>query len=257
MNATTSALRLDGLTKRFGDLTVTNDVTLEVAPGTCHAIIGPNGAGKTSLINQIGGALRPDAGRIFLNGKDVTHLPPYGRSRRGLGRTFQKNNLFDRLSVLENVRLAVQVERGNPLSCWSPVTSHRNELQRAEELLVAVGLAERLSLRVSHLSYGEQRQLEVALALATRPTVILMDEPTSGMSSAETDAMTRLVGGLGTDLSIILVEHDMDVVYALARTVTVLHYGSVLVTGTPREVSQDPRVREVYLGSRQQGARHA
>jgi branched-chain amino acid transport system ATP-binding protein len=242
-------LTVENLTKSFGSLTVTKNVNLTVASGERHVIIGPNGAGKTSLIHQLGGQLRPNAGRIILKGVDITHETPERICRLGLARTFQRNNLFRALSVLENVRLAVQAQRGRPLDPFSRANGDGELLRRAESVLAMVHLTEGLERSVRSLSYGEQRQLEIALALASDPEVLLLDEPTSGMSPAETERMIALIRELPSSLGLLMIEHDMKVVFSLADRITVLYYGEILASGPPAEISSNPRVREVYLGT--------
>jgi branched-chain amino acid transport system ATP-binding protein len=241
-----SVLRTDHLRRSFGSLIVTNDINLTVEAGERHVIIGPNGAGKTCLINQIGGQLAPSAGRIFFKGSDITGCSPSRISRMGLGRTFQRNNLFANLSVIENLRLAVQVRRGRPLDFFTPVRRLSDLLERAEELMRRVHL-ERGGLARS-LSYGEQRQLEIGIALAGEPDLILLDEPTSGMSPVETARMIDLIASLPRALSILMIEHDMNVVFSVADRITVLYYGEVLAAGTSAEIQSNERVREIYLG---------
>jgi branched-chain amino acid transport system ATP-binding protein len=246
--AAMSLLRTENLYKSFGSLVVTRKVNLQVGVGERHALIGPNGAGKTSFVHQLAGQLRPTSGRIYLRDVDVTELSPDKRAQLGIGRTFQKNNLFRTLSVLENVRLAMQAKRGAWYSCIRNARADRGLLDEAETILRQVRLTEGLDRPVSALSYGEQRQLEVALALAGKPAVLLLDEPTSGMSPAETDSMIDLVQSLPTSLGILMIEHDMKVVFSLADRITVLNYGEVLASGTPGEIRENPTVRSVYLG---------
>jgi branched-chain amino acid transport system ATP-binding protein len=241
-------LRTEKLNRSFGSLVVTRDVDLEVLPGERHALIGPNGAGKTSFVNQLGGQLRPSSGRILFKGEDIAGLPPEAVCRRGIGRTFQKNNLFRGLSVRENVRLAVQAHRGTPYQPFRSIRADRSLWDRADELLRQIGLGGDLERKVSALSYGEQRQLEIAIALAAEPELLLLDEPTSGMSPAETEAMIELVRGLPRTLALLMIEHDMKVVFSLADRITVLYYGEVLASGTPAQIQASERVREVYLG---------
>jgi branched-chain amino acid transport system ATP-binding protein len=241
-------LRTENLQKSFGNLVVTKNVSLTVRQGERHALIGPNGAGKTSLVHQIAGQLAPTSGRIFLRDVDITHALPEQRCQLGVGRTFQKNNLFRALSVRENVRLALQARRGGWLQCLRPTSANRALLAEADDILAQVRLTNGLDRPVSSLSYGEQRQLEVALALASKPAVLLLDEPTSGMSHAETDSMIDLVRSLPADLGVLLIEHDMKVVFSLAHTVTVLYYGEVLASGPPEAIRDNPKVRDVYLG---------
>lgn len=244
-------LSTEKLTKSFGSLVVSKEIDLAVAAGERHAIIGPNGAGKTSLVNQLAGQLRPSSGRIVLNGADVTNYSPEARSLLGLARTFQRNNLFRNLSVLENVRLAVQRRRGNPINPWRATDHDRTTLHRSNDILEMSQLSARAKHTANSLSYGEQRQLEIAMALACEPKVLLLDEPTSGMSPAETERTTRLIESLPRDIGILIIEHDMQVVFTLADRVTVLYYGTVLATGTPQEISANDTVRDVYLGRRQ------
>jgi branched-chain amino acid transport system ATP-binding protein len=244
-----SVLRTEHLCCSFGSLVVTNDLNLTVEHGERHVVIGPNGAGKTSLINQIGGQLRPSSGRILLKEVDVTGSPPDRVSRMGIARTFQKNNLFQNLGVIENLRLAVQARRGNPLNFFTPVDRLGALRQRAEELMRQVHIDGDGSRLVRHLSYGEQRQLEIGMALAGEPELLLLDEPTSGMSPAETSRMIELIRGLPSSLSILMIEHDMNVVFSLADRITVLCYGEALASGTCAEIQANERVREVYLGA--------
>ena len=241
-------LRTQELYKAFGSLVVTKNVNLEVREGERHALIGPNGAGKTSFVHQLAGQLRPTSGRVFLRDVDVTDEVPETRAQLGIGRTFQKNNLFRGLSVRENVRLALQAKRGGWYQCLRSTRSDGDILQRAEDVLAQARLSEGLDRPVSDLSYGEQRQLEIALALAGNPAVLLLDEPTSGMSPAETDSMIDLVRSLPTSIGILMIEHDMKVVFSLADRITVLNYGEVLASGTPEEIRENQMVRNVYLG---------
>jgi branched-chain amino acid transport system ATP-binding protein len=244
----TPLLRTEKLNRAFGSLVVTKDVDLDVLPGERHALIGPNGAGKTSLVHQLGGQLAPSSGRILFKGEDIAGLSPDAVCKRGISRTFQKNNLFRGLSVRENVRLAVQAHHGTPYQPFRSTRADRALWDRADELLDRIGLRGDLDRKVSELSYGEQRQLEIAIALASEPELLLLDEPTSGMSPAETDGMIELVRGLPRTLALLMIEHDMKVVFSLADRVTVLYYGEVLATGTPAEIQASERVREVYLG---------
>ena len=237
-----NVLRLDHLKKSFGSLVVTDDVNLIVAAGERHVIIGPNGAGKTSLVNQIGGQLQPNSGRILLKDHDITGSSPNRISRMGVARTFQRNNLF------QNLSLALELHRGNPLDFFWPVGRDKALSELAAGLMGQVHLdgdGERL---VRNLSYGEQRQLEIGVALAGEPELLLLDEPTSGMSPTETARMIDLIGTLSRTLSILMIEHDMKVVFSVADRITVLYYGKVLATGTPAEIQANGRVREVYLG---------
>jgi ABC-type branched-subunit amino acid transport system ATPase component len=246
--AAPAALRVEGLRRAFGGLTAVNGVSFAVAPGERRALIGPNGAGKTTLFNLISGELPPTAGHVYLAGADVTGQPPHRLAALGLARTFQRNNLFQGLSVCENVRLAVQARHGAARLLWAPAARLAALAAEADAVLDEMGLGARADACVRDLSYGEQRQLEVAVALATRPRVLLLDEPTAGMSPAETAAMTETVGALPAEITLLIIEHDMDVVFALADQITVLHYGEVLAEGPPAAVRADPRVAEVYMG---------
>jgi branched-chain amino acid transport system ATP-binding protein len=242
-------LALDRLSRRFGALAAVNAVSLEIAARERRAIIGPNGAGKTTLFNVITGHLAPSAGRVLLAGAPITGLAPHAVARRGLARSFQRNNLFPRLAVLENLRLAAAADGRGSWNLLGAVSRLRAPIARARETAEAVGLVERLDVPAGALSYGEQRQLEIGLALAIRPRLLLLDEPTAGMSPEETVRMTRMLEGLPREVTLLIIEHDMDVVASLADRVTVLHYGEVLTEGTFDHVKADPRVYEVYLGS--------
>jgi branched-chain amino acid transport system ATP-binding protein len=241
-------LRTEQLYKAFGKLVVTDNVSLSFARGERHAIIGPNGAGKTSFLHQLGGQLTPSSGRIFLGDRDITQLPPERRCRLGLARTYQKNNLFLNLSVFENVRLAVQAHDGGALNPFTAVEGLTAQRARTLALIAQVRLDCDVEMPVRHLSYGAQRQIEIAMALAAEPAVLLLDEPTAGMSPAETERMVGMIGALDRDICIVLVEHDMDVVFSLAQRITVLHYGAILASGTPADISDHPDVRAIYLG---------
>ncbi|HYR94898.1 MAG TPA: ABC transporter ATP-binding protein [Methylomirabilota bacterium] len=233
------------LRRSFGGVAALDGVTLRIDAGERRAIIGPNGAGKTTLFNILTGELEPTSGTVLLAGADVTRRPPYELARRGLARMYQRNELFETLAALDNVLLALVADHGpyRPLS--SPSTGERAE---AVELLVRVGLAERAAVPARSLSHGERRQLELALALARRPRVLLLDEPTAGMSPVETARITELIASLERSLTIVIVEHDMDVVFRLADRISVLHEGRVLAEGTPDAVRGDRVVNEVYLG---------
>jgi branched-chain amino acid transport system ATP-binding protein len=246
---TEPALRLEGVSKAFGGLRAVDGVDLAVAPGERRALIGPNGAGKTTLFNLIAGALPVTAGRITLFGRDVTRATPERRAWLGLGRTFQISNLFPSLTVMENCLLAVQGLTPTRLAMYRPLAGYRDLHERALATLEAVGLADRAAATVRNLSHGEHRQLEIGLAMAGRPRVLLLDEPTAGLSPAESQQMARLVAGLDPAITVLIIEHDMDIVLEIARHVTVLHYGRVIADGTREEIRAHPTVREIYLGA--------
>ncbi|HLF27759.1 MAG TPA: ABC transporter ATP-binding protein [Anaerolineae bacterium] len=243
-----SRVRAERLRKFFGGLAALLDVTLEVAPGERRAIIGPNGAGKTTLFNLITGASPPTAGRVFLDERDITAWPVHARVNSGLGQTFQRNNLFMGLTTFENIRLAVQQRHGVARQLFRPAHKLETVNRACEELLERVGLAGQADQSVSRLAYGQQRALEVALALAIEPRVLLLDEPTAGMSPAETAELVRLLEALPRTLTLLIVEHDMDVVFSLADRITVLHHGQVIAEGAPAEVRANALVQEIYLG---------
>jgi branched-chain amino acid transport system ATP-binding protein len=224
-------------------------VELAVRPGERRALIGPNGAGKTTLFNLVAGALAVTTGRIELFGHDVTRMPSHRRAALGLTRTFQVSNLFPTLSVLDNCVLAVQALTSTKFAMHRPVARDAELRARAEQTLAAVGLAERAGTTVRSLSHGEQRQLEIGLALAGRPRVLLLDEPTAGLSPAESTAIARLLGQLDPAITVLIIEHDMDIALELAQHVTVLHYGRVIADGTRDAVRADPTVQEIYLGA--------
>lgn len=248
------ALSLEGLSMSFGGLRVLSNINLNIRAGERRAVVGPNGAGKTTLFHLISGELMPTAGKIRLMGQDVTALPSFRRAAMGLGRTFQKNNLFAGLTVLQNAVLAVQVHRGISARIWTPAAVVRRIAAEAEGILERVGLAARAGEAVGLLSYGEQRQLEIGLALASEPEILLLDEPTAGMSAAETERAAEMIRRLPADLTLIIIEHDMDVIATLAETMTVLHFGEILADGTVEEAKRDPLVLQVYLGSEEEVA---
>ena len=243
-----SQLTVEQLGKRFGGLVTLTGVTMTVKAGERRAIIGPNGAGKSTLFNLITGELSPTEGKVYFDARDITRLPVYERANLGLGRTFQRNNLFPGLTVFENVRLAVQRRAGLAKHLLEPAARFAATRREVETMLERVGLAQQRNDRAGTLPYGRQRVLEIALALATRPKVLLLDEPTAGMSPAETTGLIRLIEALPRSLTLLIVEHDMDVVFSLADRITVLHYGRVICEGTPPAVRADPLVQEIYLG---------
>ncbi len=241
-------LEAAGLCKAFGALQVTDNVSLQVERGEVHALIGPNGAGKTTLVGQFTGEIAPDAGTVRFGGRDITHLPTAGRARLGLARTFQITSIFDRFSAAGNVALAVQATQPHSFKFWQRA-DRLEELRRpAYRLLRELGLAGRSEVTAAGMSHGEHRQLELAMALATGPSMLLLDEPMAGLGSEETVAMTALLERLKRRVTILLIEHDMDVVFSLADRVSVLVAGRLLVTGAPKEIRAHPDVRAAYLG---------
>jgi ABC-type branched-subunit amino acid transport system ATPase component len=242
------ALRTDRLVKRFGGFVATNAVSLEIAAGARHALIGPNGAGKTTLINLLTGFLAPSAGSVTLNGEDVTGLAQHRRVKRGLARTFQINRLFAEMTALEAVLLAVCERRGLGARFFRAVGSYGEAIDDAAEILARLQLLDLAHHRTRDLAYGKQRLIEIALALACRPTVLLLDEPAAGVPSNESRELFETIAQLPEDVTILLIEHDMDLVFRFADRITVLVSGAVLVEGAPADIGADPRVREVYLG---------
>ncbi len=239
-------LRTERLAVRFGGLTALNNVSFAVEPGEIRAIIGPNGAGKSTFFNCVTGVLRPTGGRIIFAGEDIAGLPPDRISRRGIARSYQITNILPNATTLENVRIAAQSRRHG----WSLLTHHRayqDIVDRALTVLEAVGLQGKEGELAANLSHGEQRNLEIGIALATEPRLLCLDEPTAGMSAAETHDTMGLVRRIARDLTILIVEHDMQVVMELAQRITVLHYGEILAEGTPAEIQRNPKVLEVYL----------
>ena len=236
------------LCKRFGGLVATDHVSLSIREGELHAVIGPNGAGKTTLIAQLAGELKPDQGAILFDGRDVTRLPVHRRAAAGLARSFQITSVFPRFTALQNVALAVQAHAGHSFRFWKPAARDGALTGPAREALELVGLGPRADVPAELLSHGEQRQLEIALALATRPRMLLLDEPMAGMGPAEGASMVDLLGKLKRRYTILLIEHDMDAVFALADWITVLVHGAVIATGIPDEIRSDREVRRAYLG---------
>lgn len=241
-------LQVRALRKSFGALAVTDDVSLSVAEGELHAIIGPNGAGKTTLISQLSGQLAPDSGTILYDGAPITRLDMAARVRRGLARSFQITALLPGMSALENVALAVQARSGSSYRFWRPVAHEAHLNRQAMQVLEEVGLADRADRPARALSHGEQRQLELAVALATKPRLLLLDEPLAGTGGQEAEVLIDLMRRLKQRLTIVLIEHDMSAVFALADHVSVLVYGQVVASGTPREIRANPEVRAAYLG---------
>jgi branched-chain amino acid transport system ATP-binding protein len=241
-------LETSGLTRRFGGLVAMSEVALGVAPGEIHAVIGPNGAGKTTLVATLAGELRPDAGTIRFAGHDISRLGTTRRAALGIARSFQITSIFREFSVVENVALAVQAHEGHSFRLWRPARTDPRLREPARAVLAELGLAERADMTAAALSHGEKRVLEIAMVLATRPRLLLLDEPMAGMGPAESDAMVRLLARLRGRLAIVLVEHDMDAVFRLADRITVMVYGRVVATGAPAAIRADPEVRRAYLG---------
>jgi branched-chain amino acid transport system ATP-binding protein len=242
------ALRVEQLRKSFRAFRVLNDVSLAVQPGERRVLLGPNGAGKTTLFNVISGVLPADAGRIVLMGQDITRQPAHRRAALGLARTFQITALFPNLTVRRNVTLALQGVSRTKYSMFRPLAMHTQLLARADRVLDEWGMRDRQHVPVKELSYGDQRQVEIVMAIAEHPRVLLLDEPTAGLSAVETARVVEFIRALPREISMLVIEHDMDVAFQLADTLSVLHMGSVVVTGDPATVRADQRVREIYLG---------
>jgi branched-chain amino acid transport system ATP-binding protein len=249
---TSSALKTERLSRSFRGLVAVDDVSLDIEAGARHALIGPNGAGKTTLINLLTGVLGPDAGEVMLGPERVTHLPPHARVKRGLSRTFQVNTLFRDLTVAESVALAVCERRGECGDWLRPVSSRGAALAEAQSLLEALQLDGDAARMTRQLPYGKQRLLEIALALAAKPSVLLLDEPAAGVPSGESGLLFDTIDRLPAEMTILLIEHDMSLVFRFARRITVMAAGRVLTEGTPDAVAADARVRELYLGSEAQ-----
>ncbi|RRJ85320.1 ABC transporter ATP-binding protein [Aestuariirhabdus litorea] len=241
-------LQIRGLRKAFGALEVTRGVELRIEPGEIHAIIGPNGAGKTSLINQISGELEADSGSILFAGRELRGLAVHQRARLGLGRTYQTSSLFDRMSVEHNVMLALQSREGHSFRFWRPTASDPRLINPAREILQRLDLLPLRTQRAADLAHGQRRQLEIAMALATRPKLLLLDEPMAGMGQEESWQMVEALRRLGKEVSILFVEHDMETVFALADRISVLVYGRVIACGDADSIRNDPQVRSAYLG---------
>jgi len=243
------ALELKALSKSFGGLQATRDVTLRVMPGDRKAIIGPNGAGKTTLFNLITGIFPATSGQVLLFGRDVTKWPSHRRTALGMARTFQVTSLFPKLTVLDNVLLAIEGLRPTKFVMWRFLSSYREVYDKAYRLLDAAGFLARKDVEVRNLSHGEQRQLEIVLGLASEPKLLLLDEPAAGLSSGESAEMAQFLMKLDPNLAILLIEHDMDVVFDVAAQISVLHFGEILETGTPQQIHDSTRVQEIYLGT--------
>ena len=247
------ALEVRGLVKRFGGLVATNDVTLAIEPGARHALIGPNGAGKTTLINLLTGVLAPTAGQILLEGADITSLAPETRARRGLSRTFQINQLFAELTPLETVGLAVSERQGHGGDWWRRLGTRAEIIDEAAAILESFRLAHVMGVPTQRLAYGEQRLLEIAVAVASRPRVLLLDEPAAGVAEDGRHDILAIVADLPKTVTVLLIEHDMDLVFSFAERITVLVNGTIFAEGPTDAIARDPRVREVYLGEDARG----
>lgn len=241
-------LATHGLCKRFGGVVATDGVSLSVEHGELHALIGPNGAGKSTLVHQLHGTVRPDAGSVGFEDADITMRSPHERIALGIARSYQVTNVFRRLSAREGVALAVQARRGSSFRFWRPVSRETELFDEADRVLERVGLGQRATTLAGSLAHGEQRQLEMALALATRPKLLLLDEPMAGMGPDESERLIRLILSLKGVVSILLVEHDMNAVFRLADRISVMVFGRIVATGTPEQIRADPEVRKAYLG---------
>lgn len=242
------ALETKSLSKNFGGLQVANDIHFSLEPGARHALIGPNGAGKTTFINLITGVLKPTSGQVLLGGQDVTGLSQAGRVKRGLARTFQINTLFRGLTVLENVCMSISERRGTARAMLRPMAHRREVIEEARQLLSALKMSDDAGKLVRELPYGRQRLVEIAIALGLQPRVLLLDEPAAGVPTAESDILLDVIDSLSDDIAMLIIEHDMDVVFRFAKEITVLVAGEILARGTPDEIAANQRVREVYLG---------
>jgi branched-chain amino acid transport system ATP-binding protein len=247
------ALSTRNLDKSFGSLVVAKGIEINLPAGERYALIGPNGAGKTTLINLITGMLRPDGGRILLGEEDITGLAPHERVKRGLVRTFQINTLFPQLTALEAVTLAVCERRGEAADWWRNLPSYRDAIEEAYAILVSLRLGDDCERPTHELAYGQQRLLEIALALATKPKVLLLDEPAAGVPQEESGELFSAIANLSQEISVLFIEHDMNIVFRFASRILVMVSGAILVEGTPAEIAADQRVREVYLGSAHHG----
>ena len=241
-------LQINQLVKRYGGLLVTDEVSLTLAPGELHAVIGPNGAGKSTLIGQLGGEIMPQSGSIEFDGRDITSLRPAQRALLGLARSYQITSVFPEFTVLENVVLAMQAHCGHSFGFYKPVLSQPELTAPALQAIAQAGLAHRANVLVTHLAHGERRQLELAMVLVAQPKLLLLDEPMAGMSHQESGEVVALLKSLKGRYAMLLVEHDMDAVFALADRISVLVYGRIIATGTPEEIKNNPEVRTAYLG---------
>jgi ABC-type branched-subunit amino acid transport system ATPase component len=243
-----SVLETRGLCKSFGALTVAEQINFRLEPGSRHALIGPNGAGKTTFVNLLTGRLTPTSGQVFIGGQDVTALPQAERVRRGLGRTFQINTLFKKMTVLDNVALGVAERLQVADQIWQPARALKAVRDESMALLELLGISADAGLRITDLPYGKQRLVEIAIALGLQPKVLLLEEPAAGVPSMESDRILQALDALPTDMAILIIEHDMDLVFRFAKRITVLVQGEVLCEGSPQEIAADKRVHQVYLG---------
>ena len=248
MSAAPTVLSAQGLVMKFGGITATNNVTLDLKKGARHALIGPNGAGKTTLINLLTGVLQPTSGQIILDGQDITNLPPHQRVHRGMVRTFQINQLFDSLTPLETLAMVVSQQQGLGGGWWQPLGAKKRVTERCEQLLEQFHLTAVMAQETRVLAYGKRRLLEIAIALACEPRVLLLDEPVAGVPAGEREELLQTMAALPADVSILLIEHDMDLVFSFAKRMTVLVNGTVLTEGDPDQIANDPQVKAVYLG---------
>jgi branched-chain amino acid transport system ATP-binding protein len=249
------ALRVEGLSKDFGGVHAVRDVSFKVEAGEHLAIIGPNGAGKTTLFNLLCGQLSPSAGRVFFFSQDITNLPDYSRTHLGMARSFQIASLFLELSVLKNTMLALQGIRPSRFQMFRPAVSYQDLLAKAEKLLGSMNLWEKRNEPVHAISYGEQRKLEMALSLASEPKLLLLDEPSSGLTAAESADIISRIRNLGTNITVVLVAHDMDLVFGIAQRIIVLHYGETICEGTCEQIRSNAKVKEIYMGTEEISAK--
>jgi branched-chain amino acid transport system ATP-binding protein len=243
------ALRVEHLSKDYGGVRAVHDVSMRVELGERLVMIGPNGAGKTTLFNLISGQLHPSGGRIYLFGREITHLPAYRRAHLGIARSFQTTTLFLNLTVMDNILLALHGARPSRFQMFRSSAGYRDLYAKARKMLDLMGLREKRDERVDAISYGEQRKLEIALSLASEPKVLLMDEPSTGLTSAESADVIGMIRDLGIEITVILVAHDMDLVFGVAKRIVVLHYGEIVAEGTPGEISAHSKVKEIYMGA--------
>jgi len=249
----TNTLRTEGLSKQWGAFKANSDVSLTFEPGARHALIGPNGAGKTTFINLLTGGFAPTSGAVYLGGQDITRLPQHERVKLGMTRTFQINTLFAGMTVLESVVLAICERRGLHKVWWKTVENHDEVIEEAMALLATLKLTKEANSITRSMAYGKQRLVEIALALATKPKILLLDEPAAGIPSLESKELFEVIAGLPRDVTVVFIEHDMGLVFRFADRITVLVGGKVLTEGTPEEIAADPRVKEVYLGEAEHG----